>query len=78
MLVVYGGTLLKDGTTTSDVFWITLDRMEWHLQPCKGERPPPRCGIEIVEVGGLRVGNAGLWGRGLLPHSPHCAVERVA
>jgi hypothetical protein len=43
MLVVFGGTLMKDGSTTNDVFWMTMDRMEWHLQPCKGDKPVARC-----------------------------------
>ncbi|GAX80447.1 hypothetical protein CEUSTIGMA_g7886.t1 [Chlamydomonas eustigma] len=42
MMLIFGGTVVKDGSTTSDVYWITLDRMEWHLQPCKGEKPTPR------------------------------------
>lgn len=42
MLVVFGGTLVKDGSTTNDVFWMTMDRMEWHNQPCKGDKPPAR------------------------------------
>lgn len=41
-LVIFGGTTLKDMATTSDVFWMTMDRMEWHLQPCKGDKPPAR------------------------------------
>ena len=42
MMLVFGGTLVKDGSTTNDVFWITMDRMEWHMQPCKGDRPAAR------------------------------------
>lgn len=42
MLLIFGGTLMKDGVTTNDVFWMTMDRMEWHLQHCKGDKPPPR------------------------------------
>ncbi|KAL6761433.1 hypothetical protein V8C86DRAFT_3131553 [Haematococcus lacustris] len=42
MLIVFGGTLMKDSSTTNDVYWMTMDRMEWHLQPCKGDKPPPR------------------------------------
>ena len=45
-MLVFGGTLVKDGVTTNDVYWITMDRMEWHLQPCKGEKPPPRWGVD--------------------------------
>ena len=53
MLLIFGGTVLKDNSTTNDVFWMTLDRMEWHNQPCKGEKPTPRC--EGVGEEGLRV-----------------------
>ncbi|GLI65995.1 hypothetical protein VaNZ11_009689 [Volvox africanus] len=42
MLIIFGGQLLKDGSTTNDLFWMTMDRMEWHNQPCKGDKPPPR------------------------------------
>ncbi|PNW72944.1 hypothetical protein CHLRE_14g612700v5 [Chlamydomonas reinhardtii] len=42
MLLIFGGQLQKDGSTTNDLFWMTMDRMEWHNQPCKGEKPPPR------------------------------------
>ncbi|KAG2491059.1 hypothetical protein HYH03_010505 [Edaphochlamys debaryana] len=42
MLLIFGGQLLKDGSTTNDLFWMTMDRMEWHNQPCKGDKPPPR------------------------------------
>lgn len=34
--------MVKDGTKTSDLLWFTTDRMEWHMQVCKGEAPSPR------------------------------------
>ena len=42
MLVMFGGQLVRDGSTTNDVFWMTLDRMEWHNTQCKGDKPCPR------------------------------------
>ncbi|KXZ51889.1 hypothetical protein GPECTOR_11g323 [Gonium pectorale] len=42
MLLIFGGQLQKDGSTTNDLFWMTMDRMEWHNQPCKGDKPTPR------------------------------------
>ncbi|GFR42728.1 hypothetical protein Agub_g3646 [Astrephomene gubernaculifera] len=42
MLIIFGGQLQKDGSTTNDLFWMTMDRMEWHNQPCKGDKPQPR------------------------------------
>ncbi|EFJ52641.1 hypothetical protein VOLCADRAFT_102618 [Volvox carteri f. nagariensis] len=42
MLLIFGGQLQKDGSTTNDLFWMTMDRMEWHNQPCKGEKPTAR------------------------------------
>lgn len=42
LLIIFGGQLIKDGSTTNDVFWMTLDRMEWHYQTCKGDRPSGR------------------------------------
>ncbi|MEW5310705.1 MAG: hypothetical protein WDW38_002476 [Sanguina aurantia] len=42
MLLVFGGQLVKDGSAVNEVFWMTIDRMEWHLQTCTGEKPSPR------------------------------------
>eukprot|EP00983_Pelagomonas_calceolata_P060057 1146208-Pelagomonas_calceolata.AAC.7 len=42
MLIIFGGQVAKDGTTSNDLFWMTLDRMEWHLHPTKGDKPQPR------------------------------------
>lgn len=42
MLYVFGGMLLKDETKSNDVYWMSTDRMEWHLQPVKGDKPVPR------------------------------------
>ncbi len=43
MLIIFGGQLAKDGSTSNDLFWMTLDRMEWHLHPAKGDKPQSRC-----------------------------------
>jgi len=53
MLIVFGGQLSKDGSTTNDLFWMTIDRMEWHLQPAKGDKPQARWGCVRV-LGGHR------------------------
>lgn len=42
MLVMFGGTTQRDGATTNDLFWMTVDRMEWHNQITKGEKPMAR------------------------------------
>ncbi len=42
MLLIFGGQLVKDGSAVNEVFWMTMDRMEWHLQACSGEKPSPR------------------------------------
>lgn len=47
-MYVYGGIIVKDGQKTSDVMWMSTDRMEWHVQPCTGEIPPPRDGHVLV------------------------------
>ncbi|GMH37248.1 hypothetical protein BSKO_05121 [Bryopsis sp. KO-2023] len=44
VLYAFGGTLVKNGTKTSDLFWISTDRMEWHNQVTKGEAPAARDG----------------------------------
>jgi hypothetical protein len=38
MLVVFGGVLVRDSSTTADVFWLNLERMEWHKQLCRWGR----------------------------------------
>lgn len=42
MLYVFGGMLLKDETKSNEVYWMSTDRMEWHLQYVKGDKPVPR------------------------------------
>lgn len=37
---IFGGSVVKDGAKTNELFWLTADRMEWHLQPCKGDSIP--------------------------------------
>jgi hypothetical protein len=34
--------LVKDGSCSNDVFWMTTERMEWHNQPTRGDKPCPR------------------------------------
>lgn len=42
MVYVFGGSLVKDGIVTNDLFWISIDRMEWKVQTTYGEKPSPR------------------------------------
>ena len=42
MLFVFGGLLMKDEIKSNDVYWMSTDRMEWHLQAVRGEKPAPR------------------------------------
>ena len=42
MLFVFGGLLMKDDTKSNDVYWMSTDRMEWHLQAVRGEKPAAR------------------------------------
>lgn len=42
MLYVFGGLVLKDECKSNDVYWMTTDRMEWHLQAVSGDKPVPR------------------------------------
>ena len=42
MLFVFGGLLMKDETKSNDVYWMSTDRMEWHLQAVHGEKPASR------------------------------------
>lgn len=41
-LYIFGGLLLKDETKSNDVYWMSTDRMEWHLQAVRGDKPVPR------------------------------------
>jgi hypothetical protein len=43
-LLLFGGTVVRDGAACNELFWIGLDRMEWHQQPTRGLKPPPRYG----------------------------------
>lgn len=44
LVCVFGG-MLKDSTNkTNEVWWISKDRMVWHLQPTRGDIPPARDG----------------------------------
>lgn len=48
MLFVFGGLLMKDDTKSNDVYWMTTDRMEWHLQAVRGDKPVPRDDHAVV------------------------------
>lgn len=41
---LFGGALLKDGSVSNELFWMTSERMEWHAQPTHGDRPCGRHG----------------------------------
>jgi hypothetical protein len=42
MLYVFGGVVIKDASCSNELLWMSTDRMEWHNQPCKGDKPCPR------------------------------------
>ena len=42
MIFVFGGTTLRDSTRVNELFWMTTERMEWHLQMTFGDAPAPR------------------------------------
>lgn len=42
MVYVFGGQLLKDGSVSNELFWMPSERMEWHQQPTRGDRPVGR------------------------------------
>jgi len=44
MVYVFGGQLVKDGSASNELFWMTSERMEWHAQPTRGDRPAGRHG----------------------------------
>lgn len=48
MLFVFGGLLMKDDTKSNDVYWMSTDRMEWHLQAVRGDKPVPRDDHAVV------------------------------
>ncbi|KAK9811814.1 hypothetical protein WJX72_010643 [[Myrmecia] bisecta] len=48
LLYCFGGLLLRDGTKSNECYWMTTDRMEWHLQPTTGDKPAPRDGHSAV------------------------------
>lgn len=45
---VFGGQLVKDGTVSNELFWMSSERMEWHLQPTCGDRLVGRHGHVAV------------------------------
>jgi hypothetical protein len=65
IIYVFGGQLVKDGAVSNELFWMTSERMEWHLQPTRGDRPVGRHGHvaiydpdhhQLVVFGGRCVG----------------------
>jgi hypothetical protein len=48
MVYVFGGQLVKDGSVSHELFWMTSERMEWHAQPTRGDRPCGRYGHVAV------------------------------
>lgn len=44
VVYVFGGQLVKDGSISNELFWMTSERMEWHQQPTRGDRPVGRYG----------------------------------
>ncbi len=42
LILVFGGTIIKDSLRTNEVFWMTTERMEWHQQITFGDAPSPR------------------------------------
>eukprot|EP00210_Caulerpa_lentillifera_P006016 g5750.t1 len=52
-LYLFGGSLVKDGILTNDLFSISIDRMEWKLQTTKGEKPCSRYNHICVSNPGL-------------------------
>jgi hypothetical protein len=41
-IFIFGGVLVKDGSCSNELFWMTTERMEWHSQPTRGDKPCPR------------------------------------
>jgi hypothetical protein len=48
IVYVFGGQVVKDGSVSNELFWMTSERMEWHLQPTRGDRPVGRYGHVAV------------------------------
>jgi hypothetical protein len=48
VIYVFGGQLLKDGSVSNELYWMTSERLEWHLQPTRGDRPVGRYGHVAV------------------------------
>jgi Kelch motif len=44
MFYLFGGTVVRDGRKTADLFWLSMNTMAWHLQATAGARPVPRSG----------------------------------
>ena len=44
MFYLFGGTVLKDGKKSAELYWLSMNSMEWHLQAVTGARPAARSG----------------------------------
>ena len=44
MFYLFGGTVVRDGQKTNDVFRLSTNAMEWRLQPTQGPKPAARSG----------------------------------
>ena len=42
LLLVFGGTILRDSSRSNEIFWMSTERMEWHLQMTYRDAPAPR------------------------------------
>jgi hypothetical protein len=74
MVYLFGGVVVKDGAPTNELLWMTSERMEWHLQPTRGDKPCPRYGHVTVRRGG-EGGSHGVGGVG--GGSAWCGVGRA-
>jgi hypothetical protein len=41
---LFGGTVVQDGKKTNNVYRLSMNTMEWHLQLMDGSKPAPRSG----------------------------------
>jgi hypothetical protein len=44
MFYLFGGTIVKEGKKTNNLYWLSMNTMNWHLQTTQGARPAPRAG----------------------------------
>ena len=68
-IFIFGGVLAKDGAATNELLWMTTERMEWHSQPTRGDKPCPRW------VAGGGAGSA-CSKAAAIPLCPACSVRK--